>query len=105
MLDAKDYMGTFVNSILNSVRNNFDIVDPKQRKPYINKKTWDFIEERDKHRTAGRSEEEQETNKTIKKQADEYKLRHIVNKLEQGANSKDKLEELCIIKTNSYNLH
>ena len=33
----------------------------------ISMKTWDFIEERDKHRKAGRSEEEQETNKNNKK--------------------------------------
>ena len=50
------------------------------------------IEERDKHRKAGRSEEEQETNKTIsfKKQADEDKLCHTVDKLEQGANLNEK---------------
>ena len=59
-------MDTFVNCILKSVNNNLDAIDPKQRKPYISMKTWDLIEERDKHRKAGRSEEEQETNKTIK---------------------------------------
>ena len=33
---------------------------------YISMKTWDLVEERDKHRKAGRSEEEQETNKKQK---------------------------------------
>ena len=92
ILDAKDYMETFVNCILNSAKNNLDVIDPKQRNPYISKKTWDLIEERDKHRKAGRSEDEQETNKILfkHKQADEDKLCHIVNKLEQGANLKEK---------------
>ena len=76
--------------ILNQQKNNLDAIDPKQRKHYISMKTWDLIEERDKHRKAGRSEEEQETNKNIKKQADEDKLCHTVNKLEQGANLKEK---------------
>ena len=66
ILDAKDDMDTFVNCILNSTKNNLDAIDPKQRQPYISMKTLDLIEERDKHRKAGRSEEEQETNKTIK---------------------------------------
>ena len=63
--DAKDDMDTFVNCILNSAKNNLDAIDPKQRKLYISVKTWDLIEERDKHRKAGRSEEEHETNKNI----------------------------------------
>ena len=42
ILDAKDYMDTFVNCILNSAKNNFDAIDPKQRKPYISMKTWDL---------------------------------------------------------------
>ena len=32
ILDAKDYMDTFVNCIPNSAKNNFDAIDPKQRK-------------------------------------------------------------------------
>ena len=56
----------FVNCILNSAKNKFDAIDPKQRKLYISMKTLDLIEERDKHRKAGRSEEEQETNKKHK---------------------------------------
>ena len=66
ILDAKYYMDTFVNCILNSAKNNLDAIDPKQRKLYISMKTWDLIEERNKHRKAGRSEEEQETNTNIK---------------------------------------
>ena len=63
--DATDYMDFFVNCILNPAKNNLDAIDPKQRKPYVSMKTLDLIEERDKHRKAGRSEEEQETNKNI----------------------------------------
>ena len=47
MLDAKDYMDTFVNMILDPARNNLDIVDPKQRKPYISKKARDLIDKTD----------------------------------------------------------
>ena len=93
-------MDTFVNIILDSARNNFDIVDPKQRKPYISKKPRDLIEERDKHRKAGRSEKEQETNKKIKKQADEDKLCHAVNQREQRANLKEKWQGINDRKNN-----
>ena len=65
IFDAKDCMDTFVNCILNSAKNSLDVIDPKQRKLYISMKAWDLIEERDKHRKAGRSAEEQETNKNI----------------------------------------
>ena len=88
--DAKEYMDKLVNTLLEAAGNNFDIIDPKQKQSYISKKTWDLIEERDAHRKAGRSEDEKETNKKIKKQADDDKLSHTINKLEQGANLKEK---------------
>ena len=83
-------MEHLVSTLISAAKNNFDAIDPKQKQSYISKDTWKLIEQRDAHRREGRSEEEKKLNKEIKKQADNDKTSHTINKLEQAANLKDK---------------